>query len=69
MRPPGDADPRVEGLTVITADSFRELAARPYVKSGCCKVCGSVGFDLVFSLSFRLKVLETQSPKYWKLTP
>ncbi|CAJ1419901.1 unnamed protein product [Effrenium voratum] len=24
-RPPGDADPRVEGLTVITADSFREL--------------------------------------------
>lgn len=24
-RPPGDADPRVEGLTVVTADSFREL--------------------------------------------
>eukprot|EP00434_Breviolum_minutum_P018271 symbB.v1.2.016120.t1/scaffold1220.1/size130986/5 len=24
-RPPGDADPRVEGLTIVTADSFREL--------------------------------------------
>ncbi|CAK9003158.1 Putative protein disulfide-isomerase C1F5.02 [Durusdinium trenchii] len=25
VRPPGDADPRVEGLTIVTADSFREL--------------------------------------------
>ncbi len=45
IRPPGDMDPRHEGLTIVTADSFRELVLESKGPAG--KMSDTLGCSIV----------------------